>query len=262
MPAESQVIEDDSRTRIILDLSSKVSEQDDRIIQLELKLREKDKLIEELRGKSQTANRRNQPSVPALVTEGASGSGSAKQPAWADSEDDNATTEMQQIQREMRKLHSARQKKKKKRVNEAPDFQRSSATSRDSGIVPHVEEDCNQNESKRLAFGAGTLYSEEESSGDARENAGESLAGRGDSHSGSGQTSLDPSSIRQISAARNRRSPRTDSFKTKSARTLPVLTRQHDDSLNDADTLLKTIDDDVHSFRTSKPALTSVSVLS
>ena len=200
--ATVQNTEEDSRTRIILDLSSKISEQDNHIRQLELTLHEREQVIVELRGGKNAPSAANRSVTLQPVTPAAEFGhfvGTETPSAWGDSEGETATLEMKQIQEEMGKLKSGRQREKN-----APlwDFQKSSAKSQDSGVVEPLEEpnrDCLKTRS-----GQGCHPEERRSCG---------------LHQGG----LDPSSIRQISAGKNRSSPRSPHLASQAARTLTTL---------------------------------------
>ena len=119
----------DSRMKIILELSNKVSDQDAKIIALENKLRERNKLLETKqrsvsasakRGIKSTKTATLEYDIPNTTNEG--------------SEDTTEINELKSIAEEMKKMRKAKKKTVKSGVMELNDFREASGRSRDSGI--------------------------------------------------------------------------------------------------------------------------------
>jgi hypothetical protein len=118
--------ESDSRRNLIIDLSSRISQQDARIIEVENTVHEKDKIIEQMKKDHEKLKAEIVKLTPTQNPE---------------------LSELQQIAAEINALKKTKTKKKKKVVHEpslALDFRGSSGLSRDSGIVHNelVVGDC------------------------------------------------------------------------------------------------------------------------
>ena len=118
----------DSRMKIILELSNKVSDQDAKIIALENKLREQNKLLETKersdsasakRGKKSTKTATLEYNIPNTTIEGS---------------EDTEINELKSIAEEMKKMRKTKKKTVKSGVMELNDFREASGRSRDSGI--------------------------------------------------------------------------------------------------------------------------------
>ena len=115
--------------KIILELSNKVSDQDAKIIALENKLREQNKLLETerrthsasaKRGKNSAQTATLEYNMPNTTNEG--------------SEDTTEINELKSIAEEMKKMRKAKKKSEKPGEMEFGDYREASGRSRDSGI--------------------------------------------------------------------------------------------------------------------------------
>ena len=118
----------DSRMKIILELSNKVSDQDAKIIALENKLREQNKLLEtKQRSDSASAKRRKKSTKTATLEYNIPNT-------TIEGNEDTEINELKSIAEEMKKMRKVKKKTVKSGVMELNDFREASGRSRDSGI--------------------------------------------------------------------------------------------------------------------------------
>ena len=119
----------DSRMKIILELSNKVSDQDAKIIALENKLREQNKLLETKQRSDSASAKRGKKSTKTATLEY-----DIPNKTNEDSEDTTEINELKSIAEEMKKMRKVKKKTVKSGVMELNDFREASGRSRDSGI--------------------------------------------------------------------------------------------------------------------------------
>ena len=305
MIAEDDHVED-GRTKIILELSSRVSEQDDTIMSLNRQLEEKERELQRLRKTAESNVTLRVPVVDHVLHDSDDGwsprvdnkTESVKPDTSAETRNDT-TAELRAIAEEMKKLKQSKKRKKKRcdvdlmGIDDVLDFRESSGKSRDSGVYgaeaidsvlctdpdnssrstytdhqrkynqmsscPDSDDECRlDSQASSRASSAGRRTGSASSAG--RRTGSGSSAGRGGrafTSAGSAtdenkRTTLDLSSIRQISAPKNKRTPRSQHIasdvESKRLEGTIVLKKpppylRRDESLDDAEMLIRSIDD-------------------
>ncbi|CAH1797291.1 unnamed protein product [Owenia fusiformis] len=122
--------EDNKSTFLVLELSRQISDQDSKICTLEQNLKEKDKIIKDLKMKLKTAL--NPPKETKPEINGAMISYGAEE----NEKESEEYLELKKIAKDIKKYHK---KKRKEKVRNFDDFRESSSKSRDSGILDEDE---------------------------------------------------------------------------------------------------------------------------
>ena len=200
----------DNRTKIILELSAKVSEQDSTITELELKLAENQRELDNLQTDSERLNVKVTTSDASVwstnfgnhsTTDRERRVGSSLTTVLKSDDEMNTSTAMTD---DVKRLQ-------KKKVRKEADFRESSGVSRDSGIVT-ISNGNVEHPEKQVDSDWGDSDSDVEVKGDhlpssahSRTSANSEVSHQSDTEDNLHGTILDPYNIRQISAAKLRK---------------------------------------------------------